>query len=493
MKKSSSKKESLQQKYDRLSKQFGDTYIPEVPTISDDEVRKALFPFAPSKRRSGIVSDSMPNLDDQYNGPIPLGWRETVPSKLPLQGVFGKILKHFAARNFFLGDQVNGWFLQNSFVYKACNMPGEDAVSAGYELVFPRGNKKVDTDSIIKKFNSEEFNLDQTMQTFECYKRTYGGAMMVPCFENPVDMSVPLADYGQFKGNKFLGWTVLEPYYCAPVFEEDGRSTTDPTYKYYMVPDYWQIYGGVDSTYALKIHRSWIFFRRNIITSKIYQPMYKYLGPSIPQMILERLYSAEVCANESSMLLRSKRTFTIEADIRKMVANPEYAEKFLKNCAGNANNWAVRLVPRNSNAKQMDCMLSECMPLTTAQYGILCAEVEIPAPKFMMAQLQGFANSGNYEIKLYAQNLRKLMNGDLKPIIKQTVKFETACQTGNAVEPEDIKFGDIDIATITEEAEIMYEQARAAKFSEEAKAIKKGVKGMGKPDSHKTVTEQIDK
>jgi hypothetical protein len=131
------------------------------------------------------------------------------------------------------------------------------------------------------------------------------------------------------------------------------------------------------------------------------------------------------------------------------------------------------------------------MPLTTAQYGILCAEVEIPAPKFMMAQLTGFANSGNYEIKLYANNIKKLTTSQFAPLVKQTIRFETACQTGKPI-TMDVRFGDVDIPTVVEQAEILYEQARAAKFAEEAKAIKKGAKDGIPPNSHKTAKENSE-
>lgn len=419
-----------------------------------------------------------------YNEPIPLGFREVPPSSIKLSGIVGKVVKHFAARNFFLGDQVNGWFGQNCFVYKACAMPGDDAESCGYSFV-PRGTKqKRFCEAMTDYFNSEMFNIGDSLRTFECNKRMYGGAIMIPCFaETDIDMSVPLTDMSILKGKTFLGWSNVEPYYLTPHFEPNSRNITDPSYKFYLQPTHWIVMGGESG--QRQIHSSWIFFRRNIVTSRIYQPMYKYLGPSIPQMIIERLYSAEVCANESSMLMRSKRSFVIEEDVRKLAANPAYAKKFLKSCAINANNFDVRVVPKGSNAKQMDSYLSECMPLTTAQYGILCAEIEIPAPKFMMAQLTGFANSGNYEIKLYASNVRKIVNNDLIPILKQTAKIYSACETGNA-ENFAVKFGELDIPTVTEKAEIMYEEARAHKFEEEAKAFKKGLKG---PGSHHNIGE----
>ena len=486
---------------EKMAKSTGlaEGYIDPVPEISDDEVRKSLFPESKimvTRGRNSVICDScpspQPNEACEYNGPVPLGFREMSPLQMRIGGIFGRIIRHFGARNFFLGDQINGWFMQNCFVYKACSMPGDDAVACGYEIV-PRGTseKKLVRD-MIDKFNSEEFNLDETMRTFDTFKRGYGGAMLIPCFEDRVDMSLPLIDYSQLKGNRFIGWTNVEPYYVCPVFESGSRELTDPTYKFYMCPTYFDIYGGQDfNSGATRIHRSWVFFRRNIVTAKIYQPMYKYLGPSVPQMILERLYSAEVCANESSMLLRSKRSFFMEANIRKIIANPKWGERFLKTCQYNADNWGIRLVPPNSNVKQMDSYLSECMPLTTAQYGILCAEVEIPAPKFMMAQLTGFANSGNYEIKLYANNIKKLTTSQFAPLVKQTIRFETACQTGKPL-TMDVRFGDVDIPTVVEQAEILYEQARAAKFAEEAKAIKKGAKDGIPPNSHKTAKENSE-
>lgn len=488
--KKSKAKKSLLQKYAEQAASM-DNYLNAVPEITDEEAKKAIFPEVSipiGKNRCLRVCDSAPGAVkfecSEYNGPVPLGFNQTLPTQLPLKGIAGKFLKHFAARNFFLGDQVNGWFLQNCFIYKACNMPGEDAVSCGYEIV-PCGtkNKKLAEDMKIK-FETEDFNLSETMRMFECYKRGFGGAIAIPCFaERDVDMENPLIDISILKGKTFLGWTILEPYLVSPEIEPGSRELTDPTYKYYMCPTHWNVYGGEK---AIRIHRSWCFFRRNMFTAKIYQPMYKYLGPSVPQMVLERLYSAEVCANESSMLLRSKRTFVIEHDVRKMAANPAYAEKFLKNCQYNGDNWGTRVVPRNSNAKQMDTYLTECMSLTTSQYGILCAEVDIPAPKFMMAQLTGFANSGNYEIKLYSENIRKIHKNDLEYFVGLTAKIEHACATGKNLQFT-AKFGEIDIPTVVEKADIMYETARAMKFYEESQAIKRGEKAA---NNHKAVLEK---
>ena len=486
-------RDSLTEKYLKLAE---DSLVyPEIePEISDSDIVKTIapnlnIPVGAGKSKK-MVCDAMSIGQAEYNGPIPLGFRSIPPSHLvAFKGPMGRALKHFGARNFYLGDQINAWFDQNCFVNKADSMPGEDAVASGFTFS-PVGKTDKKLVSRLEQYiHTESFDINDTMRLFDHHKRCFGAALMVPCFaKDDVDMSNPLIDYGQLKGKEFIGWTVIEPYYLSPEFEPSSRELNDPTYKFYMVPTHWNVYGSTDKGGVVKkIHRSWIFFRRNVFTSKIYQPMYKWQGPSVPQMILERLYSAEVCANESSMLLRSKRSFVMEADVRKMAMNPEYARKFLKNCSANSDNWGVRVVPRNSNAKQMDSYLSECMPLTTAQYGILCAEVDIPSPKFMMAQLTGFANSGNYEVKLYAQKEKNLQVNELVPIVKQTLKILTACD-GKPVE-FDVEFGDVDVPTITEKAEILYEEARAQKFFAEAEALKKMEKQKS-AETHKSVKER---
>lgn len=483
---------SLKDKYDELKKAQQGEYLDAISELSDEEIKgsinaKMAIPVGAKGGRKIVTDASIPNSittpSGEFNGPIPLGFRAIPPSHLVnFKGPMGKALKHFGARNFFLGDQVNAWFDQNCFVNKADTMPGEDAVAAGYDFKVRGKQDKKLVQTLDEMFHTEQFNLDESLVLFEHNKRCFGAAIMVPCFdEADVDMSAPLVDYSQLKGKTFLGWTNIEPYYLCPSFDPESRSLSDPTYKFYMVPDRWMVYGtNTDTTPAKNIHRSWIFFRRHVPTSKLYQPQYKWQGPSVPQMILERLYSAEVCANESSMLLRSKRSFVMEADVRKMAANPEWARKFLKNCSANSDNWGVRVVPHNSNAKQMDSYLSECMPLTTAQYGILCAEVDIPSPKFMMAQLTGFANSGNYEVKLYAQKEKILQKNDLSPAVNQTAKIAYACLTGKALD-FDVTFGDVDVPTVEERANILYEEARAAKFTAEAEEIKKGNR---RPNNH---------
>lgn len=519
MKKKTVKKRKSEKSLRQKIKDFMDANlsIESVPEVTDEEAKRMMFPDEDKNTEGRIIVESAngdqqyacdgafaspcgeSGEEPQYNGPVPLGFRTMLPQNIPLDGVVGKAIKHFAVRSFFLGFPQNAWAKQHVFVSKACDMPGDDAVSCGYDfrLDVPRGTKqsasKAAAEEMKAVFDGEEFNLDGAMRLFESNKRCYGGALAIPCFEDEVDMSAPLVDYSQLKGNRFLGWTVIDPYYLSPVFRENDRALNDPSYKFYLEPTAWNIYGTIGGNSGTngkirQVHRSWCLFRRHVILAAMYRPQYLFFGPSVPQMILERLYSAEVCANETSMLLRSKRTFVLETDLRRMIANPTYMEKFLKASSDNANNWGTRLVERGSNAKQMDSYLSECMPLTMAQYGILCAEIGIPAPKFMMAQLTGFANSGNYEIKLYADSIRKIHREDLIPLVKKTIAIQSACMTGKPVGAT-VEFGEVDIPTITEEAQILSDKAKAAKMLAESEAVKHMAKAKS-AESHKTAMER---
>ena len=131
-------KQSLTNKYGNGNDPL---YIDEFSELSNEEIAQSIIPrgsISVSGDAHKIVKDSaVPRLLDafEYNGPIPIGFRTPVPSHFSaFKGPMGRALKHFGARNFYLGDQINAWFDQNCFVNKADTMPGEDAVSTGYDF-----------------------------------------------------------------------------------------------------------------------------------------------------------------------------------------------------------------------------------------------------------------------------------------------------------------------------------------------------------------------
>lgn len=449
-------------------------------------VERALFPRSVEDvrcagGRAAFAMDAagpvpMPN-DPQY-----VGFRQRSPGRCT--DIPEQILRHFGDRNFFIGFQACALLAKHNFINKACSMPGEDAIAAGWKFV-PRKRDRALVESLDAAARSDSFDLDGAMRKFEFNKRCFGFALAFPCFEDDVDMECPLVDYSQFRGRRFLGWTVIDPYWVVPEF--DHRSSSDPSYKDYFRPTWWKVNGT-----GRRVHKTWCVHAVNTLIADVFKPAYYWGGVSIPQMCYERCYAADKCANEAQMLAMSKRLLVITANTRKMAANPEYARKTMDSLTWNRDNWGVLPVPVGTTVQQVDSMLTEFNQLITTQYQLFCGIVEIPSPKMVMAPLTGFANSGNYEWKVYAANLRKIQNDDMRRLVSTTARILQSCETGRAV-PVDAGFGEIDIPNLVEQAQIDYENSRSRKFSAEAEALKRNTRAnsMAKTmETHKSAMER---
>lgn len=475
-------KSKLQKARERKASMVGDSF-PAVDTFKRSEVEALLFPrsVADVKDDTGVAKFTMDDCGVRPNDPRYIGFRQHSPSHCT--DIPEQIMRHYGDRNFFIGWQACALLAKHNFINKACVMPGDDAIAAGYEFV-PRKKDKALVEHLKDIVTSDSFDLNASIQKFEFNKRCFGYALAFPCFDEEVDMENPLIDLAQLKDKHFVGWNVIDPYWTVPEF--DARSANDPSYKDYFKPTYWRI-NGTDK----RIHKSWCVYQVNTLIADIFRPAYYWGGVSIPQMCYERCYAADKCANEAQMLAMSKRLLVITANTRKMVAQPEYANETMRNLQFNRDNWGVLPVPVGTEVKQVDSMLTEFNQLITTQYQLFCGIVEIPSPKMVMAPLTGFANSGNYEWKVYAANLKKIQTKDISPIAKATAKIIQATEVSD-IKPIDIKFGEIDIPTLVEQAEISYEHARAEKFSAEAKAVTK-IAGTKSAETHKSAQERVEK
>lgn len=472
-----------------------DGFVDAVDTFNRAEVERKIFRnidatmldaktnryFAMDEDTGGMCECGSP----VPNGPVYLGFHQPAP-----HGKYGfatdipeQILRHYGDRNFFIGFQACALLATHNFISKACSMPGDDAIAAGWSFR-PRKKDRKLVEHLTDFVYEDDFDIERTILKFEFNKRCFGFALAFPCFEEDVDMSTPLKDYDQFKHLHFRGWNVIDPYWIQPDWDEFNK--TDPAdYNFYR-PTWWRVLGT-----GKRIHYSWCIYQANTIVADILRPSYYWGGVSIPQMCFERCYAADKCANEAQMLAMSKRLLVMTANTKKMAANPQYAMSTMNALKYNRDNWGILPVPVGTEVKQIDSMLTEFNQLITTQYQLFCGIVEVPAPKMVMSPLTGFANSGQYEWKVYAANLKKIQTRDMNPILKATAKIVQACEVGAAFKPVDIEFGEIDIPTLVEQAEIAYEQSRAEKFSAEAEAVSK-MSRMKSAETHKTAQERIE-
>ena len=358
------------------------------------------------------------------------------------------ILRHYG-RHFFIGWNACSLLDQHPLMSRGCSIPGEDAIAVGFSIkARERSNKKFDQ---MLMDESEAMDISESLRQLDAHKRIFGSALAMPCFEEDVDMSNPLVDMSVLKGKHFLGWSIVDPYWVTPIL--DKRSATDPTYKDYFKPTWWKKPGGEE------VHKTWCIHLVNTIVPDILKPTYYYGGVPLTQMAYERLYAADKVANEAQMLAMSKRLLVMEANIQKLAARPEYARKTMENLKWNRDNWGILPVPKDTKVQQLDSYITEFNQLITTQYQLFCAIVQIPAPKLMMTPLTGFASTGNYEWKVYAQNLMQIQKNEFKPFLEKHFQILTA--TIGDSKKYDIEFGKVDVTTLAEEAHIQYEQSRA--------------------------------
>lgn len=376
------------------------------------------------------------------------------------------ILRHYG-RHFFIGWNACSLLVQHPLMSRACSVPGEDAIAVGFSIkAREKSNKKFDQ---MLMDESEAMDISESLRQIDAHKRIFGSALAIPCFDEDIDMKNPLVDLTILNGKRFLGWSIVDPYWVTPIL--DKRSATDPTYKDYFKPTWWKRPNGSE------VHKSWCINLVNTIVPDILKPTYYYGGVPLTQMAYERLYAADKVANEAQMLAMSKRLLVMEANIQKLAARPEYARKTMENLKWNRDNWGILPVPKDTKVQQLDSYITEFNQLITTQYQLFCAIVQIPAPKLMMTPLTGFASTGNYEWKVYAQNLMQIQKNEFRPFLEKHFQILTATMGGS--KKYDIEFGKVDVTTLAEEAHIQYEQSRAyfnKKKGDEAELLAKAAR-----------------
>lgn len=466
------------------------TEIPDIAKIAEPNYRAIEDRIFPVKVKTGKIKKNGEDVSTISftdsgstiipNDPIYLGFRQPPPNRIT--HIPEQILEHFGNRIYFIGWQACAYLAEHPFIYKACMMPGDDALACGYKVT-PRNKKSKVASAVMDMIEDDDFGLDDTLRKFEYNKRVFGFGFAIPCFEKPVDMEKPLVDYTQVSGNRFLGWSIVDPYWLTPQFDEESQ--TNPAYKDYFRPTWWRV-----NSKGTLVHKSWVVKVDNTMMADITAPTYLWGGISIPQLCYERVWAADKTANEAPMVALSKRLLAVtNCNLRKMAGNSEYAKRQFDNLRYGRDNWGVIALDRNQDIKQVDTVLSEFNQTITTQYQLFCGIVEVPAPKMMMAPLTGFANSGQYENKVYAANVKKIQDNEFNKLIKRTYRF-AAATFGEDIR-FDVEWGEMDIPTITEQAEIEYEKSRAKKFAAEAKAVTK-MAGTKSAETHKSAKERIE-
>ena len=362
----------------------------------------------------------------------------------------------------FIGWQACALLTQNAYIRKACEIPARDAIAVDYKLHFaeeddnnPDTNKDEEEEILkqLKQLSDRKMKIKNVCRDANIYKKVYGQILVIPTFNDDVDMSKPF-DLSKIKKGTYTGMQIIQPFWVR--YETGIEQLNRPDKQGFYEPEYYTL---PNMTGSQKIHKSWIIKLVNGVCPDILKPVYYYGGVPLTQMIYERVYCAEKVANEAPKLALTKRLLIVDGDVENLTANPDEAYETMETVATLRDNMGFMVKNPENTVSQIDTSLTDFDALIMTQFQLVAAIAEMPVTKLMKTQLKGLANSGDYEMKDYAQTLVEIQENDYNTILLRHYQLLSMSEKGKDLNL-DIVWNPIDTPSEIEMAQIESQQAQ---------------------------------
>lgn len=359
----------------------------------------------------------------------------------------------------FIGWQACALLTQNAYIRKACEIPARDAIAVDYKLHYANGDDndpKTDKDEEqevldeLKQLSDRKMNIKNVCRDANIFKKTYGQILLVPTFNVDVDMSEPF-DLSKIKKGTYTGMQIIQPFWVR--YQMGVEQLNRPDRAGFYEPEYYTI------PERAKIHKSWVIKLINGVCPDILKPVYYYGGIPLTQQIYERVFCAEKVANEAPKLALTKRLLIIDGDVENLTAHPDEAYATMESVANLRDNMGFMVKNPENSVNQIDTSLTDFDALIMTQFQLVSAIAEMPVTKLMKTQLKGLANSGDYEMKDYAQTLVEIQENDFNRILLRHYQLLCMSEKGKDLNL-DIVWNPIDTPSEVEMAQIESQQAQ---------------------------------
>lgn len=457
---------------------------PPQPQTAPEELEfstsRELAPFEETNRREAIFSALTHRLTSAlsrvrvFNGSASVAMDSMgVPEGLKGIYQFGQsgvstVQLGWYASHGFIGYQMCSLIAQQWLVNKACLVPARDAIRKGWEINVPDEAGNSTAVLALLERADKKYRLRKNMVEFVKMGRVFG--IRVVMFKvqstDPEYYLKPFNPDGILP-NSYRGMVQIDPYWLAPELSTAGAM--DPTSTEFYEPTYWIVN-------SERVHRSHLVIMTGPEVPDLLKPSYLYGGMSIPQLIYERVYAAERCANESPQLLLTKRSTIFYTDAAKAVANAASFSEKLAVWAGFRDNFGVKVADKlDDKIEQQDTGLADLDATIMTQYQLVAAAANIPATKLLGTTPKGFNSTGEYEEANYHEELEAIQANDLLPLMER----HYLCVVRSDVLPKlegvkpfvvDVTFNPLDSLTAEEQAAV-----NKTKAETDAILIDKGV------------------
>lgn len=345
-------------------------------------------------------------------------------------------LGFYAAGAYFIGYQVCAMLATNWLIDKACLMPGRDAIRQGYTL---------GDDEKALRATDKRYGVMRHLREMVHFGRVYGGRLVLfdVASENPEAWYKAPFNLDGVQPGTYRGMSQIDPNWVTPVLTDENLR--DPTSQTFYEPTYWRVGERV-------IHRSHLQVFVPYPVPDYLKPAYNYLGVSVPQRIMERVYAAERSANEGPQLLMTKRLTAVSVS-DSALANRETLEQNLAEWVALRDNYGVKVGSTEETIQQFDTALGDVDTVIMTQYQLVASAANVPATKLLGTQPKGFNATGEYEKSVYREELESIQTNDLAPLLERHYQL-VAKSNGLPAQEISVQWAPIDSPTAKEWADI---------------------------------------
>lgn len=357
----------------------------------------------------------------------------------------------FFAKYGFIGYQACALLSQHWLIDNACTIPNEDALRPGWKTELLSKEKQSENAELLKELGNIEtkkYDIFAKALKWGRNRKIFGIALAYPIIDG-IDTEKPFNIDG-VKPGSFKGIAIIDPYWCRPEFSAEG--IINPLSAEYFTPAYYVFNGR-------RIHRSHLLIWLNDEPADILKPTYQYGGIPLTQMIYERVYAAEKCANEAPEILLTKRsTIAKSDDIANALLNEAETAKKLTWMRKLLNNFGIWLT--EYDVHQLDTTLTGLTEIIDNQYKLVASVAKVPEHKLMKTNPSGgIGNTGEFSTKDYRLEVKSLQENGYKPFIERVKDIILRSDLDSKAQTNVI-FSEIDLSDESEKADLQEKKTR---------------------------------
>lgn len=321
------------------------------------------------------------------------------------------IASWFVNNGRFIGYQMCGVLAQNWLINKVCKIPADDAVKNWFRVINYNGNDVDDRLlTVIKKYD-KKLKLRKNLSEFVYFGRVFGVRVAIFDIEtdDPEFYEKPF-DINKVGKNAYKGIIQVDPLWMTPAF--NNKDISDPINKNFYEPTYYNIKGKL-------YHRSHLVIYKYIEPADYLKPMYQYGGISLPQVIADRVYTAERVADEVLGLVTTKRTTVWKTDMSAFMADLDSGANRIKQWSQARDNYGIKVGSvEDDDFQQFDTSLSGLSEIVFENYKIIASCANVPITKLFGYSPSGFS-TGEMEMKNYYEEIQRIQENELTDFVER--------------------------------------------------------------------------